>query len=199
MIDLYIFDEGGVLIRNHMILGAVAEAMGMEPEALRRLLPPDMASFSRGDIDGAEFWRLFEARTGIRPDENYWESRFKPTRDEPTFAVVRELAEGARVVCGTNTVDCHHTINERLGMYDCFHAVYASHLIHRVKPEPRFWLDILEAEGVAPERAFFTDDSIENVEAAQELGINARLYTDAERLRKDLVALGAPIRGRIVE
>ncbi|MBU0926177.1 MAG: HAD-IA family hydrolase [Spirochaetes bacterium] len=194
MIDLYIFDEGGVLIRNHMILNDVAAAMGMEPGALRGLLPPDMGPFSRGDIDEAEFWRRFEARTGIKPAEKYWATRFKPTRDEPTFALVRELARGARVVCGTNTVDSHHVINEELGMYECFHAVYASHIIHRVKPEPGFWLDILEAEGVSPERAFFTDDSQENVDAAEALGIRSRLYTDAETLRRDLVALGAPVR-----
>jgi putative hydrolase of the HAD superfamily len=193
MIKLYIFDEGGVLIRNHMVLPAVAESLGLAPEALRKLLPPDMEAYSRGDFDGAEFWRRFQARTGLRPSDNSWGAHFKPTRDEPTFALVRELARGARVVCGTNTIDCHHDINERLGMYDCFHTVYASHLMRRVKPEPGFWLDILEAEGVAPGDAFFTDDSPENVEAARALGLESRLYVDAASLRRDLAALGAPV------
>jgi FMN phosphatase YigB (HAD superfamily) len=194
LIELYVFDEGGVLIRNHMVLGAVAAAMGMERDALRELLPPDMRLLSDGEIGSAEFWRRFEARTGIRPERNWWAECFRPTRDEPTFELVRELAEGARVVCGTNTIDCHHEINEREGMYAPFHAVYASHLIHRSKPDPRFWEAILEAEGAAPEKAFFADDSEANVEAAAALGMVARIYVDAPTLRADLLALGAPLK-----
>jgi len=193
VIDLYIFDEGGVLIRNHMVLGEVARLLGLEPAALRAMLPPDMALLSAGEIDSAEFWRRFEARTGIRAEKNWWAECFKPTRDEPTFAIVRELAGEARTVCGTNTIDCHHLINQRLGMYEPFHAVYASHLIHRSKPDPRFWQEILRSEGVPAERAFFTDDSAANVEAAHSLGIQAFAYTDAATLRRDLVSVGAPI------
>lgn len=193
MIDLYIFDEGGVLIRNHMVLGAVAAALGMEPEALRALLPPDMMPLSSGEIDSLEFWRRFEARTGIRAELNWWAECFKPTRDEPTFDIVRELAGAARTVCGTNTIDCHHVINQDLGMYGPFHAVYASHLMHRSKPDLRFWQEILREEGVPAERTFFTDDSPVNVEAARMLGIQAFLYTNAASLRRDLVSVGAPI------
>ena len=193
MIDLYIFDEGGVLIRNHMVLADVARALGMEAGALAALLPPDMGLASSGFIGSEEFWRRFTARTGIAADRNWWDVCFKPTRDEPTFALVRELARGARTVCGTNTIDCHHETNERLGMYEPFHAVYASHLIHVSKPDPRFWLEILQREGVAPERAFFTDDSEKNVEAARALGIRSFLYTDAESLRRELAAAGAPV------
>lgn len=193
MIDLYIFDEGGVLIRNHMVLADVARALGMEAGALAALLPPDMGLASSGFIGSEEFWRRFTARTGIAADRNWWDECFKPTRDEPTFALVRELARGARTVCGTNTIDCHHATNERLGMYEPFHAVYASHLIHLSKPDPRFWLEILQREGAAPERAFFADDSEKNVEAARALGIRSFLYTDAASLRRELVAAGAPV------
>ncbi|MCX8014374.1 MAG: HAD-IA family hydrolase, partial [Rectinema sp.] len=107
--------------------------------------------------------------------------------------IVRRLARHHRVVCGTNTIDCHHEINIRLGMYEPFHAVYASHLMHVAKPDPDFWRYILRAEGVHPEEAFFTDDSQENVDAALALGIHARLYTDAESLARQLRDCGAPI------
>jgi len=193
MIDLYIFDEGGVLIRNHMVLGSVAAALGMDSEKLRTLLPPDISLLSSGNIDSGEFWRRFGARTGIRAEKNWWDECFKPTRDEATFDIVRELATCARTVCGTNTIDCHHATNQKLGMYAPFHAVYASHLIHRSKPDPRFWQEILRSEGVAAERCFFTDDSPANVEAAATLGMKAFVYTDAVSLRRNLVSVGAPI------
>ncbi len=193
MMELYVFDEGGVMIRNHMVLGIVAESLGMPRDALRELIKPDMHLVSDGHIGTDEFWRRFEARTGVKVERNWWEECFQPTRDEPTFELVRELAAGARVVCGTNTIDCHHEINERLGMYGPFHAVYASHLIHLSKPDPRFWEAILEAEGVDAARTFFADDSEENVEAAAALGIHAHHYRDADALRAALVALGAPV------
>jgi putative hydrolase of the HAD superfamily len=113
--------------------------------------------------------------------------------DEATFALVQELSRNARVVCGTNTIDSHHEINLERGLYSPFHAIYASHLIGYVKPEPGFWQYILEAEGVSAARSFFTDDSEKNVEVARSLGIQAFLYTDAANLRRILFEIGAPI------
>lgn len=193
MIDLFIFDEGGVLIRNHMVLADVASALGLEPRAFAAMLPPDVTLVSSGHIGSEEFWRRFSARTGITVSRNWWDECFKPTRDEPTFELVHELAQGARTVCGTNTIDCHHATNERLDMYEPFHAVYASHLLHLSKPDPRFWEEILAREGVLAENTFFTDDSVENVEIARSLGIHAVLYTDADSLRQELIAAGAPV------
>jgi putative hydrolase of the HAD superfamily len=198
VINLYIFDEGGVMIRGHAVMPEAAAALGVEPEALRAAIEADLRELSDGRIGSMELWRRFEARTGIRPGRDYLRECFKPTRDEATFELVTELrsgarALGARVVCGTNTIDSHHEINIGLGMYEPFDAVYASHLIHRSKPDPEFWLAILKAEGVPPDRAFFADDSPANVEAARALGLRSSLYTGAAALRRDLAELGAPI------
>lgn len=200
MIDLFIFDEGGVMIRNFMVLPDMAAAMGIGEAELKQLLPRhEMNDYSSGRIDSAEFWRRFTARTGIAATENWWDTLFNPTPIPESFAIVRELAalpasglrtRAVRVVGGTNTIDCHHEKNRRLGLYEGFHAVYASNEIGVCKPDPAFWLAILKAEGVAPENAFFTDDSAENVEVARGLGIEARLFVDAETLRRDLVSLG---------
>jgi FMN phosphatase YigB (HAD superfamily) len=212
VIDLFIFDEGGVMIRNFMVLPDMAAAMGIGEAELKRLLPRhEMNDFSSGRIDSAEFWRRFTARTGIVATENWWDTLFNPTPIPESFALVRCLAalpasgprgsggpgdsggpgrSTVRVVGGTNTIDCHHEKNRRLGLYEGFHAVYASNEIGVCKPDPAFWLAILKAEGVAPEHAFFTDDSAENVQVARGLGIESRLFVDAETLRRDLVSLG---------
>ncbi|MDP2792178.1 MAG: hypothetical protein Q8O15_10535, partial [Rectinemataceae bacterium] len=92
MIDLFIFDEGGVMIRNFMVLPDMAAAMGMPEAELRPLLKPDMHDFSCGRIDSAGFWRRFTARTGIAVAENWWDSLFNPTPIVESFAIVRELA-----------------------------------------------------------------------------------------------------------
>jgi putative hydrolase of the HAD superfamily len=199
MIELYIFDQGGVISRDFMIGPEASKRLGIGLADFRRFVAPDDQAFMRGDFDSAEMWRRFEARSGVRAAENYWATLFHPSIDLPTFELVEELRAGlrkagaGRVVGGTNTIAEHYAIHRAQGEYSCFDLVYASHLMGRAKPEPEFWLDILEKEGVPPERAFFTDDFPENVEAAARLGIEARLYTDAASLRDDLLALGAPV------
>ena len=193
MIDLYIFDEGGVLIRNHMIMGDVATALGLDISTFLEFIAPDIKSLSRGSIDSAEFWRRFSDRTGIRPSENYLKTLFRPLPDEATFSLVNELSKKARVVCGTNTIDSHHEINLQLGLYSPFQAVYASHIIGHIKPELDFWQHILAEEGVSAQRTFFTDDSEDNIKAASSLGIQAVRYIDADHLRRALLELDAPV------
>jgi putative hydrolase of the HAD superfamily len=198
MIELYIFDMGGVLVRNFDIGPEAARRLGIDVGDFRAFMEPDLMPFMRGDIDGAEFWRRFGARSGLGISEDYWTTLFRPRLDGPTVDLVHELAagalaEGSRVVCGTNTIEEHYAIHKAQGQYGGFHAVYASHFMGTAKPEPGFWLDILEAEGVRPERAFFVDDFPENVEAARALGIESRLYVSADVLRADLLALGSPL------
>ncbi len=187
MTGLFIFDMGGVLCRGFDVAPEAARRLGIEAGEFRRLAAPDMQAFMRGEFGDAEFWRRFEARSGLRVAEDYWETLFRPTTDAATESLVRELAAGgARVVCGTNTIGVHYRIHEELGQYAPFHRVYASHLMGAAKPEPAFWLRILEEEGVRPEEAFFVDDYPENVEAARALGIESRLYVSAAELRRSL-------------
>ncbi len=202
---LFIFDEGGVISRNFMIGGEAARRMGISHEEFYRYIADDEQAFMRGDFDCAELWRRFEKKGGPRPAENYWATLFRPTVDAPTFDLVNELRAGlrreaeqdsraaGRVVCGTNTIGVHYDYHKAHGQYDCFDEVYASQIMRHAKPEPEFWQYILDREKTAPENTFFADDFVENVEAAAAMGIKARLYTDAARLRQDLVELGAPV------
>lgn len=184
---------GGVLCRDFDIGPETARRLGIGVGDFRAFIEPDIMAFMRGDLDGAGFWRRFEARSGLSVPEDYWATLFTPRLDEGTVRLVHELAGRSRVVCGTNTIAEHYAIHAALGQYGAFHAVYASHLMRKAKPEPAFWLAILEAEGVPPERAFFVDDFPENVEAARALGLQSRLYASAEGLREELLALGAPL------
>lgn len=193
MIELYIFDQGGVLSRDFEVAPEAARRLGIGTDEFKRLAAPDMQAFMRGEFDSAEFWRRFESRSGLRASEDYWATLFRPTLDEGTVALARELGRSARVVGGTNTIAVHYGIHLALGQYECLQRVYASHLMGSAKPEPEFWLSILEAEGVRPERAFFVDDYAENVEGARRLGIHARLFVGAAELRRELVSLGAPV------
>ena len=112
---------------------------------------------------------------------------FHPKRNEGTVELIKDLRKNHRVVCGTNTIDSHWENHMERGDYSYFDQTYASNKIGLAKPDPKFWQTIMQAEGYAPEETFFTDDRLDNIEAARALGINAQQFITAEELRKEWV------------
>ena len=60
--------------------------------------------------------------------------------------------------------------------------------VGHMKPEPEIYQRAAEVAGVAPSEIFFTDDRLENVEAAREAGWMAEVFHDVEMLRRQLNA-----------
>jgi 2-haloacid dehalogenase len=58
------------------------------------------------------------------------------------------------------------------------------------KPFPEFYNRLLTRYNVKPEEALFIDDSMRNIKAARELGINSIHFTGPADLRKELNAMG---------
>jgi len=54
-----------------------------------------------------------------------------------------------------------------------FHFTFASHLMHLAKPDTEIYLSVIEKMHVSPCEIWFFDDSLSNVEAAQEVGMSA--------------------------
>ena len=48
----------------------------------------------------------------------------------------------------------------------------------------------IKKAGVAPENIFFTDDRLENIEAAQRAGIQALLFQSETQLKRDMARRG---------
>ena len=59
-----------------------------------------------------------------------------------------------------------------------------------VKPDPAIYRALLERNGLAAKDCLFIDDSPANVEGAKAVGMDAVRFTDADTLRRDLVARG---------
>ena len=143
----------------------------------------DVAAIMRGEISMERFWNNFTQRTGITVSGDPWFDFFHPALDEGTANVIKRLKNrGQRVVCGTNTLDAHYRRHSERGDYSVFDAVYASHIMGIIKPDPAFWTYILEREKVLPDEAFFIDDLEENIKAAKKLGLKTHLFNDAEGL-----------------
>ena len=109
---------------------------------------------------------------------------FHPQLNEETVALIKDLRKKHRVICGTNTIQSHWENHMERGDYSFFDQTYASNKIGEAKPDSDFFKLILEAENCRAEDAFFTDDKIENCQAAQKLGIHTEVFTSASELRK---------------
>lgn len=197
---LFIFDMGGVLTGNVACIPDMAAHLGLSADAFYRGAGSDpgashtspynlgdLAELMKGSISPETFWARFSGRTGLRVGEDLWGTFFRPEPIPGTYAAIEALkARGRRVVCGTNTLRAHYRSHADQGHYACFHAVYASHLMGVIKPDPAFWRRILESEGCDPSDAFFVDDTLENVRAAEYLGIRSHRFTDPAALGEAL-------------
>lgn len=188
---LYIFDMGGVLARDFDVMPEAARRMGMAwPDFLRHALV-DIDALLTGTMNEADYWIRFESASGVHAAENWWETLFSPAVDHEVEEIVRGLKPSGRVVCGTNVIASHYDWLAAKGRYDTFDGVYASHLMGLRKPDPKFWLHMLQAEGCAAVDAFFIDDMEENVKAARGVGIASHLFCGADGLRRALAEFRA--------
>jgi putative hydrolase of the HAD superfamily len=83
-----------------------------------------------------------------------------------------------RIFLLSNTNDLHISdVKEKLGrhFYDrftsCFEKVYYSHEIYMRKPDKEIYDFVLQENNLNPVETFFVDDTLENTNAAKQLGI----------------------------
>lgn len=189
MFKLYIFDMGGVVSRNTNVAPEVSAYLEFNGAEMIEFARDDFEALTTGVIPVEEFTRRFSLKSGRAIENDLLSRFFHPELDRDVVDTIAALKNGARVVAGTNTITPHYNVHLQKGDYEIFDAVYASHLMGLAKPDPHFFTCILDREGCSPEQALFVDDVPANVEAAEKLGIHSFVFTNAEKLKKDLTAL----------
>lgn len=109
-----------------------------------------------------------------------------------TAAVIAELdSAGVRIGALTNWASDSFTIaRKHYPILDRFADIVVSGDEGLVKPDPAIFRLACRRLGTTPEHAIFVDDSPANVAGAEAIGMTGILFTSAEQLRADLVALG---------
>lgn len=186
---LFIFDMGGV-VTTSFDADCLFNKIGISGKDFYKLCsdgPLDIyAELSKGTISTKDFWDKFNKRAEKlsvnKVQTDLFRMFFHPELNQKTVKLIKALSKKNRVVCGTNTIQSHWENHLERGDYSFFDQTYASNKIGKIKPDVDFFKIILEAENCKPEDAFFTDDKIENVEAAKKTGINAVLFESADKL-----------------
>lgn len=205
---LFIFDMGGV-VTTTFPLDILTSKLGLSKNEfleICRLNGDIWNRLEKGQIEIRDFWKSFNdadksvilknaeggrnlidgklnaPRLFHQVHNDLFRLYFHPQLKTPTAELVMALRKKHRVVCGTNTIQSHWENHMERGDYSFFDQTYASNKIGEAKPDPHFFEVILEAEGYKAEEAFFTDDKIENCQAAESLGIKAVHFESPEKL-----------------
>jgi putative hydrolase of the HAD superfamily len=186
MIQLYIFDMGGVVARDTNVLEDVAASLEISLDELHVWTREFGRQIMEGRLSTREFWRIFSARSGLDVVEDLFVKFFRPSLNHEVIALIQHLKGQHRVVCGTNTIAAHYAHHLERGDYTVFDAVYASHLIGVAKPRPEFYHYILDREHCSPCQTVFVDDTLKNVEASRQLGISGIHFRNYEALLSEL-------------
>ena len=194
------FDLGNVLVNFDHRRGArqMAEVAGVSERLVWEVVfESDLhLEYERGAITSRECYETFCARTATRPD---YDALFLAAADifEPNDSIVPLVAELHKrkhrlgILSNTNESHWNFIASGRFPIVQEFFERYAlSHEMRAAKPDLAAYEIAAKLAGVAPEEVFFTDDRLDNVEAALQAGFDAVQFVGVEALRDELQSRG---------
>jgi 2-haloacid dehalogenase len=110
-----------------------------------------------------------------------------------TVAILRELRDrgAVRLFALTNwSAETFPVARERFDFLGWFEGIVVSGEEGIAKPDPAIFRILLERYGVAPGDALFVDDRVENVAAAEAVGMRGVVFRTPGALRDELIARG---------
>lgn len=193
-IKVFVFDMGDVVIQERHVWGDVLKQFGIAAKNIRDLGPNSTQAVLQmlvSDMSEESFWELVQQDTNQAMQwEGILSSCYSCNPIQGTIKIIQTLiAQGKRVVCGTNNIRPFYEQIKEAGYYDIFPKVYSSFMMGISKPNPDFFRYIAEEEGVELNEIFFTDDNAQNIGSAAKLGIITHQFTDAVSLQRRLEEL----------
>jgi putative hydrolase of the HAD superfamily len=188
--DGFIFDYGGVLVRNQTDAdqALLAKLAGMPQEEFSERYWSLRVDYDKDLLTGAEYWQSVAQPSGsvltpqtvdklTEADTDTW-MRF----DSVMWDWIRELRKsGKRVAMLSNMPrDLGEALKHDTDRMDYFDYVTLSYELRSAKPEPAIYENCLEGIGTAPEKTIFFDDRIANVQGAEMLGMKAVQFLDRD-------------------
>lgn len=197
MIRAVLWDFGGVLMRTEESepRTRLAEEYGLSRPELEDLLwgDEDALQATIGAVSAPQHWRTMLARLNL-PDSmrsEFQERFFGGDRlDRELVAWIRELRKRYKTGLISNAFDdLRPLLEERLGIADAFDVVVISAEEGIKKPQAGIYQAALQRLGVEPGESVFVDDFLENVKAAQALGMYAVHFRTADQARAEVQGL----------
>lgn len=192
-----VFDLGNVLVRWDpiAIVRSVIDGPGAVRLAEHLFAHPDWVSVDRGTLTLEEAAERAIERTDV--DDVIIQAAFAAVAPSlqplPQSVALLDavLAQGHSLYALSNMghVSADY-LQRQASFWPKFKDVLISARVGLVKPEPAIFELMLSQFGLAADECLFIDDSLDNVQAAQALGIDAIHFIDASQCRDELARRG---------
>ena len=191
MIKNVVFDLGRVLVDFDP--EGYLHSFGYDEDTVQRLLKvvfgPRWRFYDRGDYAAVtdlseELAREFPAdadliRQVLRPD---W-VKIHTLKEDSTVYLHELKARGYRVYMLSNLAKESYDYIHRYDFFNELDGGVFSYQERVCKPEEKIYRTLLERYALQPEETLFFDDSAENIEAAQRIGIHGIVFTELSAVR----------------
>jgi epoxide hydrolase-like predicted phosphatase len=183
MLKAVIFDWGGVLMRTVDASGRRKweGRLGLPLYTVDRVVHGSRSwkQAQSGSISDAEYWADVAGQLGLNEASlaEFRRDYFAGDRlDEDMVQFIRDLRPSFKTALLSNASPQLTGLLRRLKVADAFDEIVISGLVGVQKPDPAIYGVVLERLGLPPGRTLFVDDFIENIKAAQGLGMHTYHY-----------------------
>jgi putative hydrolase of the HAD superfamily len=192
MIKAVIFDLNGIFIQSPKLSDRFQEEFGTTGEEFLPALKEIMAKVRKPNAgDSFEYWKPYLENWGIGlTRDQFFDFWFSAEKEVP------ELIDMARKIKEKETeiFILSNNFIERATYYkqnfdflnELPKKIYYSWETGFVKPSPDAFKNLLKENNLKPEECIYFDNSEENIEIANGLGIKAFLFEDVEGFKKIL-------------
>lgn len=190
-----IFDLGNVLVPfDWNIAGGrlvkylppeLARESEFDPKAFATTIIDLIEALEKGTMEFHEFFWKVVLKTGLTIEFNnfklIWCDIFQI--DQKMINLGKQLSGRYNVWLASNTNEAHYDfITTKFPEILFFKEAALSYRMGVKKPDLNYFVKALELFGISPENAIFVDDRLENVQAAEKIGIAGVVFTTFESL-----------------
>lgn len=204
MIKHIIFDFGGVILnlsgKHSGIPDDLVAVFGISLEEAQSFWNENKTGLLTGEVSIENFIKDLAQHFSLTIDINQvfaaWTQQNTITEkqiDWELISCIQDLKARYKVHMLTDQIALDNgSAAWRHKIDDHFHTFFRSYEQGFRKPDPESFLNVLKQLGAQPEECVFIDDTLKNIEAAQQLGIHSILYTfgSSSTLRSELRQLG---------
>jgi FMN phosphatase YigB (HAD superfamily) len=182
-------------------LQEIAQLSGLSrDEVIRRLeANTDITAYEAGRLSTQEFFTRFssllELQISLSHFKQIWRGVFyfdgEASRNLFSAQLFRQLKQTYRLVAVSNTNEMQFShLSQSYPLLNEFDDYVLSYQVNSLKPQRRIYDVALQKARCAAAEALLVDDVVENIEAAEKLGIRGILFVGEEELRRQLERLG---------
>jgi epoxide hydrolase-like predicted phosphatase len=193
MLKAVVFDWGGVMMRTVDASGRRKweKKLGLPLYAVDRVVHGSRSwkQAQSGLISDAEYWADVAGQLGLDERElaEFRQDYFSGDQlDREMVAFIEALRPRFKTALLSNASPRLREVLDRLDVTDLFDVIVISGQVGVQKPDPAIYRLVLGQLGVSPYEAIFVDDFVQNLETAEQLGMQVLHFRSGLDWRSEL-------------